>query len=389
MKNLQKKLPENKGDPLRYLRKSMKKRKCSFEFKPVSQDQVLKIVKNLKNSKSTGLDNIDTNTIKLVINEILPALTHVVNLSLKNQVFPTIYKQSKIIPLLKKPKDDPLNPKFYRPVSLLPIMSKILERAVFIQIDSYISENDLLHPCHHGGRAWHSTTTALIELYDQWLEAVDNDNIAGCMMLDLSAAYDLANHDLILRKLELYGFESSSIKWMKSYLDGRSQRVYIDGELSDTLESDVGVPQGSVLGGLLYVLLVGDLPEVVHGHAADEDGQGDQCDFNLHCEDCGGLTAFVDDSTYQVSAASPEVLSEKLTSQYRRLADYMGDTGLVINDDTTHLIVMGTRKDEKRRSEVRVETGTVTITPVPTEKLLGLQKQQSLKFAEHCRDKDN
>ena len=359
----------------------MKKRKCSFKFKPVSQDQVLKIVKNLKNSKSTGLDNIDTNTIKLVINEILPALTHVVNLSLKNQVFPSIYKKSKIIPLLKKPKDDPLNPKFYRQVSLLPILSKILERAVFIQIESYISENDLLHPCHHGGRAWHSTTTALIELYDQWLEAVDNDNIVGCMMPDLSAAYDLANHDLILRKLELYGFEPSTIKWMKSYLEGRSQCVYIDGELSDTLESDVGVPQGSVLGGLLYVLLVGDLPEVVHGHAADEDGQGVQCDFNLHCEDCGGLTAFVDDSTYQVSAPSPQVLSEKLTSQYRRLADYMGDTGLVINDEKTHLIVMGTRKDEKRRSEVRVETVTVTITPVPTESLLGIQIHQSLKFA--------
>ena len=257
-----------------------------------------------------------------------------------------------------------MNPKFYRPVSLLPILSKILERAVFIQIESYISENDLLHPCHHGGCAWHSTTTALIELYDQWLEAVDNDNIVGCMMLDLSAAYDLANHDLILRKLELYGFEPSTIRWMKSYLEGRSQCVYIDGELSDTLESHVGVPQGSVLGGLLYVLLVGDLPEVVHGHAADEDGQGVQCDFNLHCEDCGGLTAFVDDSTYQVSAQSPEVLSEKLTSQYRRLADYMGDTGLVINDEKTHLIVMGTRKDEGKRSEVRVETGTVTITPL-------------------------
>lgn len=120
------------------------------QFSPVSQDQVLEIVKNLKNSKATDLDNIDTNTIKLAIEEILPALTHVVNLSLKNQEFPRVYKQSKIIPLLKKPKDDPLNPKFYRPVSLLPIMSKILERAVFIQIEKYISENELLHHASWG-----------------------------------------------------------------------------------------------------------------------------------------------------------------------------------------------------------------------------------------------
>ena len=133
-----------------------------------------------------------------------------INLSLKNQDFPLIYKQSKIIPLLKKPKDDPLNPKFYRPVSLLPIMSKILERAVFIQIEKHIIENDHLHPCHHG-------------------------NIAGCMMLDLSAAYDLASHDLILQKLELYGFEPSTINWMKSYLSGRTQCVYIESNVPITI----------------------------------------------------------------------------------------------------------------------------------------------------------
>ena len=138
VKNLQKKLPEKKNDPLKHLKKIMKKRKSTFKFMPVSREEVKEIVSNLKNSKSTGLDYIDTNTIKLVIDEILPAITHVVNLSLMNQEFPLSYKQSKIIPLLKKPKDDPLNPKFYRPVALLPIMSKILERAAFIQIDSIV-----------------------------------------------------------------------------------------------------------------------------------------------------------------------------------------------------------------------------------------------------------
>ena len=208
-------------------------------------------------------------------------------------------------------------------------------------------------------------------------------------MLDLSAEYDLASHVLILQKLELYGFEPSTINWMKSYLSCRTQCVYIDGELSDTMAVNVGVPQGSVLGGLLYVLLVGDLPEVVHDHEPDEGPQGGQCDYNLHCEECGGLTAFVDDSTYQVSASTPDELSEKLTMQYRKLADYMGDTGLVINDDKTHLIVLGTKKDANKRRDVKVETGTVTVTPVPTEKLLGLQIHESLKFSEHCRDNEN
>ena len=141
VRNLQKKLPPTKGDPLRYLRAAMSNRSCTFQLRPVSPGEVRKIVENLKNSKSTGLDNIDTRTVKLVIDEILPALTHIINLSIANQEFPRIYKRSKIVPLLKKPKDDPLNPKFYRPVSLLPILSKILERAVFVQIEKYIEGN--------------------------------------------------------------------------------------------------------------------------------------------------------------------------------------------------------------------------------------------------------
>ena len=229
---------------------------------------------------------------------------------------------------------------------------------MFRQIEQYIHENNLLHPSHHGGRAYHSTTTAIIELHDQWLQAVDRGDMAACMMLDLSAAYDLANHKLILEKLELYGFEPCTIEWMESYLSGRLQCVHIDGELSDTMESDVGVPQGSILGGLLYVLLVGDLPEVVHDHDAqqeDDGGQDNQCIYNMHCRDCGGLTAFVDDSTYQTSAPNPEELSEKLTKEYTKLATYMGDTGLVINNEKTHLILMGADKNRKKREKLKQE----------------------------------
>ena len=387
VKNLQKKLPRRKNDPLQYLKSAMKNRKCSFKLRAVEQDEVRVFIKNLKNSKSTGLDYMDTRTLKLVMEEILPAITHVINLSIQHQEFPDCYKRSKIIPLIKKSDDDPLNPKSYRPVSLLPILSKILERAVFVQIEEYIEKNKLLHPSHHGGRAHHSTTTAIIEMHDQWVEAVDKGDMVGCMMLDLSAAYDLANHSLILDKLRMYGFEDSAVGWMRSYLCGRSQCVYIDGELSDVLEVDVGVPQGSVLGGLLYVLLVGDLPQVVHeNHEESEYNQDCESRYNKSCQECGGLTAFVDDSTYSVASADPKLLSDKLSNQYRKLADYMSDSGLVINDDETHLVVMGTRKNTEARKTVKVETGTVTIKPVETEKLLGLHIHESLKFAEHCRD---
>ena len=153
---------------------------------------------------------------------------------------------------------------------------------------------------------------------------------------------------------------------------------------------EVGVPQGSVLGGLLYVLLVGDLPQVVHeNHNEAEHDPILESRFNTHCKSCGGLAAFVDDSTYSVAAKEPQVLTEILTAKYKKLAVYMGDNGLVINDDKTHLIVMGTRKNAESRKNVKIETGSVTIEPENTEKLLGLHIHESLKFQEHCRDNKN
>ena len=128
----------------------------------------MKIIPDLKSSKSRGIDYIETGTIKLVAKEILPAITHIINISINQGTFPTIWKQAKVIPLLKK--GDPLSAKNYRPVALLPIFSKILEKAIFTQIVEYLDRNSLLHHNHHGSR---SGATALIQMYDQWAQQVD------------------------------------------------------------------------------------------------------------------------------------------------------------------------------------------------------------------------
>ena len=120
-------------------------------MKSVHPDTVLQIVTELKNSKSTGLDNIDVWTLKLIIDDVLPALTHVINLSLTSMIFPNIWKLAKVIPLLKK--GDPLCPGNYRPVALLSILSKVLEKVVFMQVVEYMESNSLIHPSHHGSRA--------------------------------------------------------------------------------------------------------------------------------------------------------------------------------------------------------------------------------------------
>ena len=145
-------------------------------------------------------------------------------------------------------KNEKVYPQNFRPVSLLPICSKILERAVFLQIIDYLESNSLLHPYHHGFRAMHNTSTALIEMMDVWLEALDNENITAVIMLDLSAAFDVVDYSLLLEKLKIYGFQEKEVAWMCSYLTGRKQQVYIDGHLSEPADLEAGVPQGSIFG---------------------------------------------------------------------------------------------------------------------------------------------
>ena len=384
VKHLQDKLPPETDDPLKYAKRYMSRITTRMDLKPVFPEQVLKIMKDLKNSKSTGLDNIDIGIVKLIAADILPSLTHIINLSLSTSCFPDAWKVAKVVPLLKK--GDPLCPKNYRPVALLPVLSKILEKAVFIQIVDYVEENKIVHPSHHGSRPGHSTCTALIEMHSSWIDAIERGDMAAVMMLDLSAAFDMVSHKLLLEKLKLMGFMDRTVAWLKSYLEHRSQCVYVDGKLSDLLEVPVGVPQGSVLGALLYMLFVNELPSVIHGEYdyCQSDVNQSQAEFNpTSCKKCGLLCCYVDDSTVTVSGNDPFELSTKLSFMYQRIADYFGNNKLVINSEKTHLLVAGTKKQRLLREQVSVSTGSMDIKPIDKEKLLGLNIHESLKWKEH------
>ena len=164
------------------------------------------------------MDEIDTYIIKLIRDEITPAIYHITNLSLSNGEFPDAWKVSKVVPLYKK--DDVLNPNNYRPIAIIPIMSKILERAMYNQLIKHFSENALLNPSHHAYRKNHSTATAMIELLDSWVQGVDSHQMVGVCFLDMSAAFDCVDHGILLQKLSLYGCSETINKWFSSYLSG-------------------------------------------------------------------------------------------------------------------------------------------------------------------------
>ena len=194
-------LPPAVSDPLETLKKLMQGRKCSFSLSLVHPDEVDEVLSKLSNSSSFGLDMIDTFIIKLIKPEILPALTHIVNLSISTRMFPDFWKKVKIIPLHKK--EDLLNPKNYRPVAIVPIFSKVLERVIFNQMIKYLNQHKLIHPNHHAYRTNHNTTTALLQMYDVWLDSIENVEVAGVCFLDMSAAFYIVDHPLLISKLKL------------------------------------------------------------------------------------------------------------------------------------------------------------------------------------------
>ena len=383
-------LPPPLIDPLALLRSLMVGRSCSFSFSVVHPDEVEKVMSGLSNSSSFGLDQIDTYIIKLVRLDILPALTHIVNLSLSTQEFPTNWKKSKIIPLHKK--EDLLNPKNYRPIAIIPIFSKILERIVFNQMIEYIAANQLIHPNHHAYRSHHNTTTALVQLYDVWVESIQAGKLAGVCFLDMSAAFDIVDHTLLLKKLDLYGFDHKMLGWTRSYLAGRSQAVCIDGCLSKLMSVEHGVPQGSILGPLLYTLFTNELPETVHDHSDLNPVVQDESSwprYSMGCEKCGTVACYADDTTYSCADSDPVRLTEKLSSKYMAMSDFLISNQLKLNDDKTHLMVMTTSQKRKKMDQsaiVQIRTPTDLIDQSETEKLLGAYLHQDMKWGEHILD---
>ena len=292
VKEIRSKLPA-KGDPTAGLRKLIEERPYprtqGLVLKAVSPFQVNKIICELKNSKSSGLDQIDTYIIKLIRPHIVPAITHIINTSIRTHEFPDSYKVAKVIPLHKGKEAPRYQPKSYRPISILPVVSKLIERVIQTQITSYMDNNQLFHPNHHAYRSFHSTTTAMLSMQDAWVEAAERGLQIGVIMIDMSAAFDVVDVPLLLKKCDILNFNKETLLWLKSYLTHRKQTVYIGGHFSSIVTLEAGVPQGSILGPLLYTVYTLDFPEVVHQENCPHKDNEQLFKFRTMCTECGGL----------------------------------------------------------------------------------------------------
>ena len=200
------------------------------------------------------------------------------------------WKMCKVVPIPQN-KKMPFSGSKSRPISLLPILGKIMERIVYEQIQSYFLNDDLITHFQHAYRGKHSTATALTQMVDDWFKDMDERKTIGVVMLDFTAAFDIIDHNLLLKKLEYYGFSRTALLWMESYLTDRKQLVYFNGSFSKERVVEHGVPQGSCLGPLLYTIFTNDLPSVL---------------------DKASISMFADDSTIYLAGTDIGDLNIKL-----------------------------------------------------------------------------
>ena len=234
---LREKLPQSCSDFEIYLPKSSSK---SLYFNPVTPTEVKRVTTELKSKHSCGLDGISTRTLKFYPGNIALILAHIFDLSLSEGVFLKAFKHAKVIPVFKKGSTNDVNN--YRPISLLSVMSKILEKLVYTRLVSFLNRNGFFHETQFEFRPNHSTSHATTLLIENITEAFEGKQAMVAVFLDLSKAFDTIDYDILLAKLFHYGIRCVPYDWFKSYLTNRQQQVMCQNVLSNVKYIDVGVP---------------------------------------------------------------------------------------------------------------------------------------------------
>ena len=231
-------------------------------FQPVTVSHVCRLLLGLSGNKATGIDKISCKIIKKAAPIISDSLTLIFNQAITLSSFPDEWKMAKVVPLYKNGQRN--IPGNYRPISVLPAISKIMERILYDQLYDYLTKFELLSDSQFGFRKFHSTASALLDCTNDWYVNLDRKMFNLVVLIDLKKAFDTVDHQILLRKLELYGIKGQALTLLKSYLTNRKQKCQIKNSFSSERLIKCGVPQGSILGPLFFLLYVNDLPQCLN-----------------------------------------------------------------------------------------------------------------------------
>jgi hypothetical protein len=351
---LDKKIPTTTTDPTSFIKKGCN---ANIFLSPCTKEEIDKITDNLKNC-ATGWDHLPSSVLKANKTLFSPLLTHVINLSLSQGIFPTELKIGNIIPILKSGSLCEVTN--YRPISLLTTISKIFERVFCNILLSFLHKHKISYDLQFGFRESHSTYLAMLSLMEKLIEIEKGEHTIG-IFLDFSKAFDTVNHKILLDKLHSYGIRGVANTWVQSYLTNRKQFTTYNGVNSSTSIIKCGVPQGSILGPILFLLYINDLGSI---------------------STLFSPIMFADDSNIFMTGNNIQTLTTRLNQQIPFLIEWLRANRLSLNLDKTHAMIFG--------SKVKMDTQLINIyidgrrTEIVTStKFLGVILDTNLTWKPH------
>ena len=333
--------------------------KGNFHFKEETEETIVKLIDRIRVDVATGEDEISAKLIKDAKYTIAGPLTKLVNLSYKKSTFPSSMKIAVIKALHKKNCTEDISN--YRPLSILSVLSKIFERSATDQIVKYLEENGLLNSTQHAYRKKHSTTTCLMEAIDYINEQRDKGKIVGLASLDLSKAFDSVNHSHLLNKLANFGLDQNTVKWCKSYLDQRKQKTKFKKFTSIEHTVTSGVPQGSILGPILFICFTNDMANTF-----------------TNCK----IISYADDTQLIVTGNHKQQVKSKLEELIKQAQKWYNENSLMNNASKTEIIIIGKNPTKDQPFYIEVEEGGKLkhLKPKKTIKILGVHIDDQLNW---------
>ena len=330
-----------------------------FSLPLTSEIQIYNDLTSLNIKKSSGLDLLSPNILKISAECICKPLTRMINYCLSNGVFPKRWKEAKIIPRHKSGAIDDIS--CYRAISILPTLSKIIERHISISLNEYLGKYSLISRNQSGFRKSHSCETSLLEIVQNWYDYLNRGKIVGAVFIDLRKAFDMVNHDILLSKLKIYKLSTNSLKLFQSYLTDRTQKVYYNRILSNSNKVLTGVPQGSILGPLLFLLFINDM---------------------FFAPKLCNLKMFADDATLYTHGDSVDELNLRLNEDLIYINDWCYKNRMCINFMKSKAIIFSTSQKIKHQptKSLDIKIGDDSIENVNSHKILGITVDQRLKW---------
>lgn len=348
-------LPDCPLSPTHYLTDNFP----DFELNPTTPLEVNNVIKELKES-SPGCDGIPARAIKLLADTISPLLSKLINLSFREGCFPDELKMAKIIPIYKG--GDRMLVSNYRPISILPVISKIIERLVYNRLFSFLTNNNILIDQQFGFRKSFSPQLAILELLKGIQDASNEGFYTVGVFLDLRKAFDTIDHNILLKKLEYYGSRNVSLKWFSSYLSNRQQFTEINGIQSTCATVQTGVPQGSTLGPLLFLLYINDI---------------------VHASYAMRFILFADDTNAYYSGSNLELVTQIMNRELKNIYNWLLANKLSINLDKTHFIIFAGKKHIPDNIDIKI--GNTSIERVFSTKFLGILIDSQITWKNHIQ----